>query len=186
VELVAIWGVVVVGLGAVGFVAVRARLRRLCAGVDEAWGRLDGALKTRHDLVPRLVATVGAHAGEQRDAMTAVTSARVAALRVEEPGHRAVVEDTFATALARLVAIADDHPVLGSDPGFLALRGDLDDAEERLAAARQQVNDRVTSYRAALTGLPGGLLAGPLGLTDRPTFDADQGSSWMPATEVSA
>lgn len=182
--MVAIWIGGVLAVVALLLVALHNHLVRLRTRADEAWAQVDTQLQRRHDLVPRMVATVGAYAGHEREAMTAVTSARVAALRVAEPRQRAVAEDVFGDALQRLLVVAEAYPDLDADAGFRDLKEELTATEDRIAFARGFANDRVARYRSAITTFPGAVLAGPFGFGDRPMFDADAGAARVPAADT--
>ena len=53
--------------------------------VDEAWSGIDVQLKRRHDLVPNLVETVKGYAAHERETLSDVTEARLAAVEAGEP-----------------------------------------------------------------------------------------------------
>jgi LemA protein len=133
---------------------VRARVR-----VDEAWAQVDTDLQRRHDLIPNLVATVGAYAGHERAALTAVTEARTAALSRRDPAAREAAEDELGAAIGRLLAISEDYPDLRADANFRELQSELAATEDRLAFARDFANHRVARYHELLGTFPSVLVA---------------------------
>lgn len=174
----------VLGIVAVAGIALYNRLVHLRARADEAWAQVDTQLQRRHDLVPNLVATVGAYAGHERGAMSAVTRARLVALRTDDPAHRADAEDALGDALERLLVVAEGYPELAATERFRHLQVELADTEDRLAFAREFANHRVARYRTAIRSFPGVLLAEPLGFVDRVMFDADPSAQRAPTTDV--
>lgn len=136
---------------------VRARIK-----VRQAWAQVDAQLQRRHDLVPNLVATVGAYAGHEQEVLDRVTRARARALTVRDPVQRQGAEDDFGAALASLLAMTEQYPDLRADQRFAALHDELVATEDRIAFARGFANDRVARYRERIDTLPGRLVAGPM------------------------
>lgn len=161
-----------VGLGVVllAVVVLYNRLVRARIKVRQAWAQVDAQLQRRHDLVPNLVATVAASADHERAALDAVTRARAAALRVDDPVERGAAEDLLGTALDRLLVVAEDNPTLQADANFQHLQAELAATEDRLAFARDFANDRVARYRQLTDTVPGRFIAGPLGFPREALF----------------
>jgi LemA protein len=154
---------------------VRARVR-----VDEAWAQVATDLQRRHDLVPSLVATVGASAAHERAALDAVTAARNHALTRHTATERAAAEDELGAAIERLLARLEAYPDLQADASFRALRTELTDTEERLAFARDFANHRVATYHERLDTFPSLLVARALRFERRPSFVVDEADRESP------
>jgi LemA protein len=147
---------------------VRARVR-----VDEAWAQVDTDLQRRHDLIPNLVATVGAYAGHERAALTAVTEARSAALTRREPAAREAAEDELGAAIGRLLAISEGYPELRADANFRELQTELAATEDRLAFARDFATHRVARYHELLETFPTVVVASLFRFEPRQLFAVD-------------
>src|SRR5881628_1038003 len=98
---IVVWGIVVFN-----------RLTRLRQVSDNAWADIDVQLKRRHDLIPQVVAVVQGHAGYERQTLEALVAARGRALQASDrgPATRAREEDPLATALQRVIAVAEAYP----------------------------------------------------------------------------
>ncbi|MEX1178881.1 MAG: LemA family protein [Nitriliruptor sp.] len=144
---------------------VRARVR-----VDEAWAQVDTDLQRRHDLIPDLVATVGAYTDHERAALTAVTAARAAALTRTQPSGREAAEDELGSAVGRLLLLSEAYPQIHADTGFRELQTELADTESRLAFARDFASHRVATYHQLLETFPSVVVAGAFGFERRPMF----------------
>ncbi len=147
---------------------VRARVR-----VDEAWAQVDTDLQRRHDLIPSLVATVGAYADHEQAALTAVTASRAAALSRTDPAGREAAEDELGAAIGRLLAVSEAYPRLQADTGFRDLQAELADTESRLSFARDFATHRVATYHELLETFPSVLVAGAFGFERRRMFATD-------------
>ncbi|MEX1164634.1 MAG: LemA family protein [Nitriliruptor sp.] len=147
---------------------VRARVR-----VDEAWAQVDTDLQRRHDLIPNVVATVGAYTDHEQAALTAVTSTRTAALTRTDAAGREAAEDELGAALGRLLVVAEAYPELEADAGFRDLQSELADTESRLSFARDFATHRVAAYHQLLETFPSVLVAGAFGFERRRMFATD-------------
>ncbi|TVR32277.1 MAG: LemA family protein [Nitriliruptor sp.] len=149
------------------------RLVRAKVKVRQAWAQVDAQLQRRHDLVPNLVATVGAYAAHERDVFERVTRTRSAALAVTDPVARQAAEDRFGAALGGLLALSERYPDLKADGNFRHLQAELSATEDRLAFARDFATDRVARYRKLTDTVPGLLIARPFGFPREAMFATD-------------
>jgi hypothetical protein len=118
--------------------------------VQQAWSLIDVQLKRRHDLIPRLVETVGALRTHEASTQVAVATLR-GQLTATPPG---VNGPDFAGCAPALRAVAEAYPNLKSDAAFLALQNQLIETEQRVALARTYFNDIATFFNTRLQILP--------------------------------
>jgi len=118
--------------------------------VRQGWSLIDVQLKRRHDLIPRLAATVGALSAHEQSVQTAV-----ARLRAQEtataPG---VAGQDFAGLAATMRGVVEKYPQLTAQPGFMALQAQLVETEQRVALARSYYNDIATQFATRLERVP--------------------------------
>src|SRR5216110_2627751 len=150
-------------------------LRRLS---DNAWADIDVQLKRRHDLIPNVVAVVQGHAGYERGTLEALVAARGRALQASDQGPRvrAREEDPLASALQRVVAVAEAYPELKAAASFAGLQTTLTDVEEHLQNARRYYNAVVRDFNTAIAQFPSGIIAGLMRLQAREFFGLDDPS----------
>ncbi|MGW4352333.1 LemA family protein [Nocardia sp. NPDC004582] len=140
------------------------RLRNLIA---ESWKQVDVELQRRHELVPNLVATVERAAAFERGTLEAVTIARNHARSIAAEPRRAgaeldgvaTAENTLTAALSRLSALAEQYPELGAIQNYVALQRDLNDIEDRIAAARRLYNANVRALNTKIESIPAAIVA---------------------------
>jgi hypothetical protein len=118
--------------------------------VRTAWSLIDVQLKRRHDLIPRLVETVGALRTHEASTQTAVATLRNQ-LTATPPG---VAGPDFSGCAPTLRAIAEAYPNLKSDTAFLRLQKELVETEQRIALARSYFNDIATFFNTRLEIVP--------------------------------
>src|SRR5881628_1931201 len=169
--LAAVIGLLVVGWAVFTF----NRLTRLRQLGDNAWADIDVQLKRRHDLIPNVVAVVQGHAGYERGTLEALVAARGRALQASQagPATRAREEDPLATALQRVIAVAEAYPELKAAACFASLQATLTDVEDHLQNARRYYNAVVRDFNTAIAQFPANLIAAPMAFRPREFFGID-------------
>ena len=127
------------------------RLVRYRQSVNQGAADIDAQLRQRHDLVPKLIATVRAHVAHETEVLTEVSKAGETAV---EGGLSSDDEARLKTALNALMDLSEAEPQIRSSDSFEALRRELKEVEERLAAARRALNAAVARYNAELESFP--------------------------------
>ena len=148
--------------------------------VDEAWSGIDVQLKRRHDLIPNLVETVRGYASHESATFEAVTSARTAAMGAKTPGEAARAEGVLGQALAGLFAVAEAYPQLRAVESFTQLQAELTNTEDQIAGSRRIYNGNVQIFNTKIQQIPGNLLAGPFGFSEREFFELDDEAARQP------
>jgi LemA protein len=170
----------IVALWAIGVYNGLIRLRNL---VQESWRQIDVELTRRHDLIPNLVETARGYAAHERDTLDAVVASRAAAAT---PGasvpEQAAAECVLSGTLGRLFAVAETYPALKANPNFLALQGELTDAEDRVAAGRRFYNANVRELNTRVESFPSHLFARGFGVRRADYFEVmDLSARQVPA-----
>lgn len=153
------------------------RLRNKC---EEAWSGIDVELQRRADLVPNLVEVVRSYADHERSTFEDVVRARNAAVAARGPVEAEAAENMLTEALQRLFVLAEDYPELQASASFLQLQRQLATIEEDIAFARRYHNAVVEDFNTRIETFPTVLLAGMLGFTRRPFFQADGAARSVP------
>ncbi|HEY7749130.1 MAG TPA: LemA family protein [Aestuariivirgaceae bacterium] len=160
--------IVIVALWAVGLYNSLVNLRQRNR---QAFADIDVQLKQRHDLVPNLVETVKEYARHERETMDAVVNARNEAVGARGAAQQAAAENALSAALGKMFALAEAYPDLKANQNFLQLQQQLDDIENKLAAARRFFNSAVAEYNAKRESFPASLLANSFGFNAQDFFD---------------
>jgi LemA protein len=142
--------------------------------VENAWAQIDVQLRRRRDLIPNLVETVKGYAAHERGTFEAVTQARAAAAGARSPAEIGAAEGLLSQAIGRLFAVAEAYPDLKANANFLDLQAQLQDAENKIAIARQVYNDTVLTYNNAIQVVPAVLIAGMLGFRKHEFFEIEE------------
>jgi LemA protein len=175
--IVAVAVVVVIALV---LVALYYRLVRLRNGVENAWAQVEVQLQRRHDLIPNLVEAVKGYAGHERGLFDEVAATRASANQAQGVEQQAQAENALTAALGRLFAVAEAYPALRASENFQQLQGELDEAEDKIAVARQIYNDAVYSYDTARETVPTSIVAGMLGFEPKRYFEIEDRSRPVP------
>ncbi len=172
--------IVAIGLWLIGVYNGLVNLRQRC---KQAFADIDVQLKQRHDLVPNLVETVKGYAAHERETLDAVVKARNSAVSAQGPTAQAAAEGVLSAALGKLFALAEAYPDLKANQNFLELQRQLDDIENKLAAARRFFNNAAAEYNAKRESFPAVLFANSMGFQPQDFFDlgeADRKAASVP------
>ena len=86
-----------------------------------ALSEVQNQLQRRNDLIPNLVETVKGYASQERDIFTAIADSRARMMNAKTPQEQIEAANVQTTALARLIAVAENYPQLKSDANFMRL-----------------------------------------------------------------
>lgn len=178
---------VVLGVSAVGLIAMYNGLVRANVRVDEAWSDITVQLKRRYDLIPNLVSTVKGYAKHEKDVFEKVTAARANALDAKGVAEQAQAENQFQQALKSLFAVAEAYPDLKANDNFRHLQEELVDTEDKIQAARRFYNGSARDLNIKVKTFPTNIFAGMLNFHEREFFEVEEAESTAIAqpTEVS-
>jgi len=180
-------GIALVGWAIGGYNAfVRLRNR-----FQNAFSQIDVQLKRRFDLIPNLVEAARAYLTHERETLTAVISARAAAVSASErlaanPGGSAemkalAAEDaTLTGALKRLLAVVEAYPTLKADQTIASLTEELTATENKVSFARQAYNDAVLTYNTKTQQFPDNILASIFGFDAASSFATESADERKP------
>lgn len=149
-----------------------------------AFAKVDVQLKRRYDLIPNLVEAVKGAMAHERQTLDAVIQARNTAFSVsqkaaENPGDPEAMrkvgeaEAVLRGSMGRLFALAEAYPNLKANENMLQLQGELGETENRIAFARQDFNDKVTTYNTSREVFPAIVFAGMMGFGPASLFEID-------------
>jgi len=148
---------------------VRSRKR-----VQEAWSGIEVQLRRRASLMPNLMEIVKGYADHEREIFEEVARARGAMREAGGASQAANANNMLSQALGRLFAVVENYPQLRASENFMSLRGDLADAEEKIAYARQFYNRTVLDYNTRIDTYPDVMLARNFNFTAAEFFSTDE------------
>jgi LemA protein len=182
---------IVLGIGGCGSYN---RLVGLKQTTDQSWADVENVYQRRADLIPNLVRTVEGAANFEKSTLTDVIKARQQVTTVKLPESGAPTDpaalaqfqqsqDALSGALSRLLVTVEKYPDLKSNANFLELQAQLEGTENRIAVERRKFNEVATAYNIAVKSFPTVLLAGMMGFTPRPLFQAREGADIAPTVQ---
>ena len=106
---------------------------RLRNRANNAYAQVDVQLKRRYDLIPNLVETVKGYAKQETTIFTAIADARARIGSAQTIQQKIAANQQMETALARLLFVVENYPVLKSSENFLRLQDELAGTENRVS-----------------------------------------------------
>jgi len=169
-------------------------IQRLDEQVKAAWSQTLNQYERRADLVPKLVNSVDAYMGQEKEVLTRVTEARAQVgqikINVEDLDNPALMErfsqaqNQLGSALSRLLAVAENYPELKSDGLFLDLMTQLEGTENRIATERGRYVQAVQNYNVFIRQFPNVITAKVLGYPVLENYGMDRETELMRNPEV--
>lgn len=151
--------------------------------VNNKWSQIETQLARRADLIPNLVETVKGYAQHEEAIFTEIADARSRLAGAGTVSERLEAENQLTGALSRLLAIAENYPNLKADANFRQLQDELAGTENRIAIARKDYNDAVTTFNSRIRRFPTVLIANMLGFEQKVYFEAPEAAQQAPTVD---
>jgi LemA protein len=154
--------------------------------VNAAQADVETQLQRRFDLIPNLVEATRSVLTQERVVFQALANARAqyAGARPQSP-ERVAAANQVESALARLLVIVENYPVLRSSETVQGLMRELAATENQVAYARRGYNSAVQAYDTMVQSFPTNLFARSWGFAPRPYFQAQPGAQQAPRVDLS-
>lgn len=153
--------------------------------VKESWGNVQTSYQRRNDLIGNLVNTVKGAADFEKSTLEAVIKARSEATKTtidpsnvtpEQLKNFNEVQGGLSSALSRLLVTVERYPDLKANQNFLKLQDELVSTENTIQTARTRFNEAIRPYNTHVKTFPNSFIAGFLGFSEKPYFDAEAGA----------
>ena len=139
-----------------------------------AWSDIDVQLKRRHELIPKLVDAVRQYTAYEQSTLTAVTELRLQSERLDDPSSKGRLESDLGQAMQRLIAVAEQYPVLKANQNFLSLQQDISAIEGDIQHARRYYNGSIRLLNTRIDSFPDLLIARLFGFRYGPYFQLEE------------
>ena len=180
--LMGIIGAVVI-LGAM-FFGTYNKLVTLSTGIDGQWAQVETQYQRRFDLIPNLVASTKGFLEQEQEVFGAIAEARTRYSGAETLEEKVESANQVESALARLLVIVENYPILKSNETVAKLMDVLSGTENRISVERRRFNELVQNYNLTIKRIPTNILAGIFGFRERPYFEAVTGAETPPKVEL--
>lgn len=153
--------------------------------VNAAQADVETQLQRRFDLIPNLVESTKGVLAQERAVFQAIADARTryAGTSSGTP-ERIDAANQYQSAIARLLVIVENYPVLRSSETVQGLMRELASTENQVAYARRVYNQAVQAYDTMVQTFPTTLFASAFGFRPRPYFQAQPGAERAPRVDL--
>ena len=148
--------------------------------VKAQWAQVQNQLQRRNDLIPNLVETVKGYAAHEKDVFQQIAESRAKLSGAQTPADAMAAANQQSAALARLLVIVENYPILKANEQFNRLSDELAGTENRIAVERMRYNERVQQYNTSRRQFPGVVTAEIFGFKDYPLFEAPPAAQQVP------
>ena len=181
-----IFGVVILAALMVfgSYVSARNQMVQYDQNVKAAWSEVDVQMERRADLIPNLVETVKGFTKEESTVFGDIANARAGLLNAQGPEAKIAANGRLDSAFGRLLALAENYPVLRSSDQFMRLQDELAGTENRIAVARKRYNDALNTYNTFTQQFPNNIWAGMAGFKpNNAYFTASPAAQQVPSVK---
>lgn len=154
-------------------------------GIKAQWAQVDNQLQRRNDLIPNLVEATKGFASQERDVFQAIADSRARLAGATTPEQRMQAANEQSSALARLLVVVENYPILKSDQTFARLMDELAGTENRIATERMRYNERVQEYNTSRRSFPSNITASIFSFKDYPLYPVPESARQAPKVDFS-
>jgi LemA protein len=141
--------------------------------IKTQWAQVENQLQRRNDLIPNLVESTKGFAQQERDVFQAIADSRAKLAGATTPDQKMTAANEQTSALARLLVVVENYPVLKSDATFARLMDELAGTENRIAVERMRYNEKIQEYNTSRRQFPANITASIFGFKgDYKLFEA--------------
>lgn len=137
------------------FISASNRLKRYCVVIDESKTNVDIALAKRYDTISEMIKVAKSFAKHEAETLSDITKLR----KDGDISEANIMMKNQNDAISRIYALAEAYPDLKSSAEFLNLQNEIDDENEKLAAAKRIVNSNISKYNQAIVSFPDSIIA---------------------------
>lgn len=148
--------------------------------VDNKAAQIDTQLQRREDVIPNLVNTVKGYAAHEKEVFKSIADARAKLAGAGTTEEKSEANGELEGALSRLLVVVENYPNLKADAQFTRLMDELAGSENRIAVARTDYNNVVTSHNTKIRKFPAALFASLFGFEKKDFFKATEGAETVP------
>ncbi|MCU1297292.1 MAG: LemA family protein [Acidobacteriaceae bacterium] len=142
--------------------------------IDKAWSNIDIMLKQRHDELPKLLDVCKGYMNFEGDTLQKITQARSQYRQASSVDQKAQADQSMASALRGVFAVAENYPDLKANTSFMQLQKRITDLESQIADRREFYNDSVNTFNIRIQQMPDTFVASFMTLTPRSLFKVEE------------
>lgn len=154
--------------------------------IKTQWAQVENQLQRRNDLIPNLVEATKGFAQQERDVFQSIADSRAKLAGATTPDQKMAAANEQTSALARLLVIVENYPVLKSDATFARLMDELAGTENRIAVERMRYNEAIQAYNTSRRQFPANITAAIFRFKgDYKLFEAPESAKVAPKVDFS-
>jgi LemA protein len=142
--------------------------------IDKAWSNIDIMLKQRHDELSKLLDVCKGYMNFESDTLQKITQARSQYQKASSVDQKAQADQSMASALRGVFAVAENYPDLKANNNFMQLEKRITDLESQIADRREFYNDSVNTFNTRIQQMPDTFVASFMSLVPRPLFKVEE------------
>lgn len=148
------------------------KVKTAAVNVDESFSGVETYLEERFDLLTKVISTANEEAKREIEHITNVTALRSAFTQAGTVEEKVEAGNAIESAMPKLLATFENYPDSNFNAAFRQVQRSIIAIEDKISAARRSYNSSVSMYNKQIVTFPALIIAGMLGFTSKPMFEA--------------
>lgn len=148
--------------------------------ITAQWAQVETQYQRRLDLIPNVEATVKGVAKQEQTVFGDIDKARAQYMGATTPDAKATAATGVESALIKVLAIAENYPVLQSSQSYRDLTTELEGTENRISVERMKYNDLVRIFDTNVQSFPTSIIAHMFGFGVHAYFNVPTAAATVP------
>ncbi len=137
------------------FISISNKLKRYLVIIKESKKNVDIAIVKRYDTISQMIKVAKSFAKHENDTFTNIIKLR----NVDSISESNDTLKNQNEAIKQIYAVAESYPELKSCDEFLKLQEEIDEENEKLAAAKRIVNSNISLFNQEIVTFPTSIVA---------------------------
>lgn len=152
---------------------------------ETALADIETQLQRRFDLVPQLVSATRGTLNQEQEVFGAIAQARTqyAGAKSGTPDKLEAASE-YQSAIARLLVVMENYPVLQSNNTVRDLMVQLEGTENRISVARLRYNEVAKEYNSTLVRFPTNIVGSLFGFEKAVLYESQPGAEFAPKVDL--
>lgn len=153
-------------------------------GTTALWQQVEVQYQRRFDLIPGIVNATKAVLVQEQKVFSDIADARTRYSGAQTVNDKIGAATQVESALARLLVVMENYPVLKSSETVRDLMTQLEGTENRISVERGRFNEGVRGYNTAIKKFPKNIFASMFGFDQVQYFESQNGAEVAPKVEL--
>ena len=153
--------------------------------IEAQWAEIENQLMRRSELMVGLLQSTRGLMAHETNIINNITESRARLAGSGSAEELIEASNQLERAFSQFLVVVENYPDIKADAAFIRLMDEIAGTENRLAAARRNYNNSVSSFNIKLRVFPSSMFANSMGMIPKPFFEIPQEARERPDYDFS-